>query len=169
MSDTFVTFHGWVGNDVTHRTPNGLSVANFRVASTPRIKRGGEWTDGDTTWYSVSAWRSLADNVRDSVKKGDAVIIHGRLRTESWVREDKQMSTTLAVEATLVGHDLTRGTSEFTRSNRQERNENDAQMTEVIQEMIHRDSDDLTQMDPWGNPKTPVTEQDPFRTGAPAA
>jgi single-strand DNA-binding protein len=75
MSDTYVTFHGWVGNEVTHRDPNGVSVVNFRVASTPRIKRKGEWMDGDTTWYSVSAWRGLAATIRVSVQKGAAVIV----------------------------------------------------------------------------------------------
>jgi single-strand DNA-binding protein len=172
MSDTFVTFHGWVGNEVTHREPNGISVVNLRVASTPRIKRKGEWTDGDTTWYSVNAWRSLADNIRDSVKKGDAVIVHGRLRTETWTREDKQSSNTLVVEASFVGHDLTRGTSSFTKSTRQDRS-NEVDVHDELQELIHRQAEENPQMDPWGNPKETAQEtaqeQDPFRTGAPAA
>ena len=160
MSDTFVTFHGWVGNDVTHRTPNGLSVANFRVGSTPRIKRNGDWMDGDTTWYSVSAWRSLADNIRDSVQKGDAVIVHGRLRTETWKREDGQWSTTFLVEASFVGHDLTRGTSTFVKAARPERNEVD--IHDQIQEMIHRDADDARPLDTWGNPKPLPQTPDPL-------
>lgn len=166
MSDTFVSFHGWVGNDVTHRDPNGVSVANFRVASTPRIKRKGDWMDGDTTWYSVSAWRALADNIRDSVKKGDAVIVHGRLRSESWRREDGQISNTLVVEASFVGHDLTRGTSTFVKSTRPERNEVD--LDEEAQEMIHRESENLTPMDAWGNPRPIAAAADPV-TGADTA
>jgi len=159
MSDTYVTFHGWVGNDVTHREPHGVSVANFRVASTPRIKRKGDWMDGETTWYSVSAWRSLADNVRESVRKGDAVIVHGRLRSETWTREDGQTSTTMVVEASFVGHDMTRGTSEFTRSSRPDRAEGDAH--DELTEMIHRQSDELTQMDTWGNPREQVRSAEP--------
>ena len=54
------------------------------MAVTPRLRRGGDWVDGETTWYTVTAWRALADHVRDSVLKGDAVIVHGRLRTETW-------------------------------------------------------------------------------------
>jgi single-strand DNA-binding protein len=152
MSDTFVTFHGWVGGDVTFRSHQGLSVVNFRVGSTPRIKRQGVWMDGDTAWYSVTAWRGLADNIRDSVRKGDAVIVHGRLRSENWVREDKQVSTTLVVEASFVGHDLSRGMSVFTRSPKPERAEADA--NDEIQEMVHREQEDLTAMDTWGNPIT---------------
>lgn len=150
MSDTFVTFHGWVGGEVTHRTVRDVSVANFRVGSTPRIKRGGEWKDGDTTWYSVSAWRGLADNIRDSVRKGDAVIVHGKLRSESWKREDEQLSTTLVVDASFIGHDLSRGTSSFVRTTRQDRNE--VEEDAEVQEMIHREPDDLTRPDSWGNP-----------------
>lgn len=162
MGDTYVTFQGWVGNDVTHRDVNGVTVANLRVASTPRIKRKGQWMDGDTTWYSVSAWRSLADNIRDSVKKGDAVIVHGRLRSDAWTREDGQVSNTLLVEASFVGHDLTRGTSSFVRSTKQERTETD--MHDELAEMIHSGADDLRQFDSWGNPVPPADHAEEARS-----
>jgi single-strand DNA-binding protein len=113
MNDTIVTFHGWAGSDVRHRTARDVSVATFRVGSTPRLKKDGEWVDGETTWYTVTAWRTLADHVRDSVRKGDPLIVHGRLRTETWEPEEGGSSTTLQVEASLVGHDLTRGISHF--------------------------------------------------------
>jgi single-strand DNA-binding protein len=150
MSDMFVTFHGWVGGEVAYRNPNGISVANFRVACTPRLKRKGDWVDAETTWYSVTAWRTLAENVRDSIRKGDAVIVHGRLRSESWKREDGQLSTGLIVEASFVGHDLARGTSTFTKSARPERADSDVH-TE-IQDMVHRPFDDSVRPDSWGDP-----------------
>ncbi len=156
MGDTYVTFHGWVGNEVTHRDVNGVSVVNLRVASTPRIKRKGQWMDGATTWYSVSAWRALADNIRDSVKKGDAVIVHGRLRSDAWEREDGQISSTLLVEANFVGHDLCRGTSVFLRSTKPERQETDAH--DELAEMIHREADSMVQLDSWGNPVAPPSD-----------
>jgi single-strand DNA-binding protein len=160
MGDTYVTFQGWVGGDVTHRRVNGISVANLRVASTPRLKRKGEWMDGDTTWYSVSAWRALADNVNDSLKKGDAVIVHGRLRSDAWKREDGQISSTLLVEASFVGHDLCRGTSAFTRSTKQDRVETD--IHEELSEMIHREADVNIQLDSSGYP---VGQQQPATRG----
>jgi single-strand DNA-binding protein len=113
MQDTYVTFHGWVGNDVRHRVVRETSIASFRVGVTPRIRKEGEWVDGETAWYSVTAWRSLADHVRRSVRKGDPVIVHGRLRTETWAPEGGAPSTNLLVDATLVGHDLNRGFSHF--------------------------------------------------------
>jgi single-strand DNA-binding protein len=118
MNETFVTFHGWAGSNVRHRTTNDVSVATVRVGVTPRLKKGGEWTDGETTWYSVTAWRTLADHLRDSVRKGDPLIVHGRLRTETWQPEGGGTATTLQVEASLVGHDLTRGISHFIKAQR---------------------------------------------------
>jgi single-strand DNA-binding protein len=167
MGDTYVTFHGWVGSEVTHREVNGMSVANLRVASTPRIKRKGVWMDGATTWYSVSAWRALADNVTESVKKGDAVIVHGRLRSDAWEREDGQISSTLLVEASFVGHDLCRGTSVFMRSTKQERPE--ADVHDELAEIIHREADVTTQLDSWGNPVQPSAGAEQERRDEPAA
>lgn len=166
MADTYVTFHGWVGNDVTHRDVNGVNVANFRVASTPRIKRKGEWRDGGTTWYSVSAWRALADNVNASLKKGDAVVVHGRLRSDAWKRQDGQVSQTLVVDASLVGHDLTRGTSTFLRSTKPERPDHD--LHDELAEMIHREADETPQLDSWGDPvESPIGDPagDPVARG----
>jgi single-strand DNA-binding protein len=164
MGDTYVTLQGWVGNDVTHRKVNGVSVANFRVATTPRLKRKGEWVDGDTTWYSVAAWRGLADNLNDSVRKGDAVIVHGKLRSDAWKREDGQVSTTLTVDASFVGHDLCRGTSAFIRATRQDRSEPD--IHDEVTEMIHQDADVNIKLDSWGNPVPPHTPDSP-PTGVP--
>ncbi len=121
MNDTFVTLRGWVG-DVRFRDLQGIGIANLRVAVTPRVKRRtGEWEDGETTWYSVTAWRTLAEHVRDSVRKGDAVIVHGRLRTETWRPGDGPETTTLQVDAATIGHDLTRGCSQFRKAARKDR------------------------------------------------
>jgi single-strand DNA-binding protein len=121
MNETLVTFHGWAGSDVRHRIARDVSVATVRVAVTPRLRKDGEWVDGETAWYSVTAWRTLADHLRDSVRKGDPVIVHGRLRTETWAPEDGPSSTTMHVEASLVGHDLTRGISHFIKVQRPDR------------------------------------------------
>jgi single-strand DNA-binding protein len=168
MSDTFVTFHGWVGAEVAYREVNGISVANFRVACTPRLKRKGDWIDGETSWYSVTAWRALAENVRDSIRKGDAVIVHGRLRSETWTREDGQSSTRMVVEASFVGHDLARGTSTFTKSTRPERSDGDVHSE--IRDMIHRPIDETVRPDSWGDPigTEPVPDAPVFGPGAAA-
>lgn len=129
MNDTHITFRGWAGSDVRWRKAKDVSVATLRVGSTPRIRRDGEWVDGETTWYTVTAWRTLADNLKDSVRKGEPVIVHGRLRTETWAPEEGAASLTLQVEATLVGHDLSRGLSHYIRPKPADRPEDAAAET----------------------------------------
>ncbi len=150
MNEAFVTFQGWVGNDVVHRETAQGNVANFRVGSTPRIRRrSGEWVDGPTSWFSVACWRALADHVRDSVRKGEPVLVHGRLRTDVWEREDGQSSVTHVVEASYVGHDLTRGTSVFVRAARPERPEAEDD-DQALKELFHSSDGDLPQLDSLG-------------------
>ena len=154
MTDTLVTLRGWVGGDVTFRTPKDISVASFRVGCTPRVKRNGTWEDGETTWYSVTAWRALAENVRDSVHRGEPVIVHGRLRTRLWSPgQGEPDRNVLEVEATLVGHDLSRGTTAFLKRQRSaagEETDLDAEVAEMVAEGLSTD----TQLDAWGNPKS---------------
>lgn len=118
MNETTVTLHGWVGSDVTLRTAGEAVVAGFRVATTPRRwqRRTESWVDGETQWYTVNAWRALGENAAASLRRGDPVVVHGRLQVTTWTNAAGLEVTTCEIEATLVGHDLTRGTSAFTRA-----------------------------------------------------
>jgi single-strand DNA-binding protein len=118
MNETYVTLQGWVGNDVDVRDVGETQCASFRVGSTPRFNRGGTWVDGETSWFTVNCWRGLGRNVAESVHKGDAVVVHGRVKVDVWEREGQPPSVSWIVEATSVGHDLSRGTSYFARSPR---------------------------------------------------
>ncbi|HET6152967.1 MAG TPA: single-stranded DNA-binding protein [Marmoricola sp.] len=118
MNETYVTLQGWVGNDVEVRDVGDTQCASFRVGSTPRFIKNGGWIDGDTSWYTVNCWRSLARNASESIRRGDAVIVHGRVKVDVWQREDQPASVTWIVEATFVGHDLTKGTSTFAKAAR---------------------------------------------------
>ena len=89
MNETYVTLQGWVGTDVEERVlASGVTVASFRLGCTPRYQRDGVWVDGETSWFTVAAWRSLGRNVAESVHQGDAVVVHGRVRTDVWQRDD---------------------------------------------------------------------------------
>ncbi|CAN5588824.1 hypothetical protein BH09ACT4_BH09ACT4_14190 [soil metagenome] len=98
-------------------TGNGLSITSFRLASAQRRydRVQQKWVDGDTNWYTVSTFRQLATNVVSSVQKGQRVVVTGRLRVRDWTTDDKK-GTNVEVDAEAVGHDLTWGTSSFTRS-----------------------------------------------------
>src|SRR3954464_11875070 len=117
MNETFVTLSGWLGSDVSLREAAGGPVAPSRVASTPRRyqRRTDTWEDGDTQWYAVNAWRALAENCDRSLRRGDPRVVHGKLSAHVWTNKAGPEVTTFEVEASFVGHDLNRGTSEFHR------------------------------------------------------
>ncbi len=116
MHEVFVTVTGNVASrPKTALTKTGLSLASFRLASTPRRydRSRGAWADGPTTWFTVTCWRGLADHVSSSVGLGDPIIVHGRLESKDFVREDGSKGSSLELQATSAGHDLNRGTSMF--------------------------------------------------------
>ncbi|MFC7493907.1 MULTISPECIES: single-stranded DNA-binding protein [unclassified Nocardioides] len=120
MSDSTITIRGWLGGDVTTREAAGVPVASFRLACTPRKfnRRTETWSDGQTQWYTVNVWRGLAENCASSLRRGDPVIVHGRLETRTYVNSDRVEVLAFEIDAVHVGHDLSRGTSQFTRAQR---------------------------------------------------
>lgn len=122
---------GHVGGDVEFRN-NTVATASFRLACTPRIRRAGDWTDGETTWLTVTCFRSLAEHTASSVRKGDPIMVIGRLRTQVWTKDGIPQERTV-LEAQTIGHDLTRGTSAFNRAERQQGPEDrESELAEVI-------------------------------------
>ena len=116
MTDTiFLT--GVVATSPRHVTTNeGLSITSFRLASSQRRydKALSKWVDGDTNWFTVSTFRALATNAAGSVVKGDRVVVTGRLRVRDWENTDRS-GTNVEIEADALGHDLSWGTSVYTR------------------------------------------------------
>ena len=103
---------GYAGTEVESRG-NG-TVSAFRLACTPRIKTKNGWSDGNTTWLEVACFRTLAQHVAQSVRKGDPVLVVGKLRTTVWEKPGKTLAG-VGVGADLGAHDLNRGTSIFQR------------------------------------------------------
>ncbi|MFB7939357.1 single-stranded DNA-binding protein [Streptomyces sp. NPDC127049] len=121
MNDTTVTLVGNVATAVEYRDTVAGAVARFRFAVSARRwdRERAVWADGPTSFYTVSAWRSLGANLAASVSVGEPLVVHGRLK----VREDErdgQRKTFVDIDALAVGHDLTRGTSAFRRTTRTE-------------------------------------------------
>jgi len=117
MTDT-ITVTGLVATTPRHLvTSEGLPITSFRLASTQRrYDRGAQkWIDGETNWYTITAFRQLAVNVVGSVNKGQRVVVTGKLRVRDWESGDRA-GTTVEVDADALGHDLAWGTSVFTRS-----------------------------------------------------
>lgn len=117
MSDT-ILIRGFTASDPALSTlPNGVPVVNFRLASTPRWQDAtGTWKEGTTNWYTVKAYRRLAQNIATSIEKGQPLVVSGRQRISRWNREDGTQGTTVEVDALGIGHDLNYGTSTFART-----------------------------------------------------
>jgi single-strand DNA-binding protein len=100
-----------------HTARTQTPVAKVRVGSTPRRldRQTGEWQDGETSYYTVKCWRKLAENVTGSLRKGDMVIVRGKVRIRTWVDDQQRTRTEVEIEADSVGHDLAFGWSHFNR------------------------------------------------------
>ncbi|GAB3805569.1 hypothetical protein GCM10028798_27650 [Humibacter antri] len=117
MPDT-ITAIGHVGTEpLLNIVSNGLAMLTFRLGSTQRkYNRGaGNWENGETNWYTIVAFRRLAENSAKSLVKGDRVVVTGRLRVSHWEKEEKH-GTTVEIVAEGIGHDLAFGTSSFAKT-----------------------------------------------------
>jgi single-strand DNA-binding protein len=120
MNDIITTVIGNAVTDVSLRvTSTGASVASFRIASNSRRfdKSTNSWIDQEPSYLSITAWSQLAENVALSVHKGQPLVVTGKLKVRQWQDADKS-GTNVEIDATAIGHDLNRGTSEFTKVKR---------------------------------------------------
>jgi single-strand DNA-binding protein len=121
MGDVQLTVSGWVGSDPEFHNGQaaGGDRVTFRLGSTPRFfdRAQGGYRERETVWLGVKAWRDLAHNVAASVHVGDPVVVVGRLRTQVYTVEGEERRYQ-ELEASSVGHDLTKGTSMFRRTHR---------------------------------------------------
>ena len=91
-------------------TESGYPMARFRLVCRPRKfdSTTGTMTEFDPSFVTVQCWRQLAENVSASVRKGDPVVVTGRLRVREWEQEGRSRIS-VEIDAQSVGHDLNRG------------------------------------------------------------
>jgi single-strand DNA-binding protein len=96
---------------------NDIPKLTMRVAWTTRRRdaASGQWVDANTSFVWVTCWRRLADNLATCLRKGDPVVLRGRLDVRSFVGRDGQRRTSVEVDANTLGHDLNRGVAGFRR------------------------------------------------------
>jgi single-strand DNA-binding protein len=115
-----VTLAGYVASEPNYRTINDKTpIASMRIAWTQRYidRESGEWRDGNTSFATVNCWRKLAGNVASSIRKGQAVVVAGRLQVrEGEAREGGGRRIFVEIEADSIGHDLSRGVTHFQRT-----------------------------------------------------
>jgi single-strand DNA-binding protein len=119
LNDAHVSLTGYVATQPVTRTVNsGATNTSMRVAWTPRRQDRvtGEWADGNTSYVTVICWRKLATHAAMSLRKGDPVVVRGRLSIRSYEDKNGLSRTAVEVEASTVGHDLSRGVAMFSRT-----------------------------------------------------
>ena len=119
--DTVITVVGNLTADPELRfTPSGAAVANFTVASTPRTfdKNANEWKDGEALFLRCSVWRQAAENVAESLHRGTAVIVQGRLKQRSYETKEGEKRTVYELDVDEVGPSLKFATAKVTKASR---------------------------------------------------
>jgi len=117
--ETVITVVGNLTADPELRyTQNGLAVANFTIASTPRTfdRQANEWKDGEALFLRASVWREFAEHVAGSLTKGSRVIAQGRLKQRSYETKEGEKRTSIELEIDEIGPSLRYATAQITRT-----------------------------------------------------
>ncbi len=118
-NDTYVTLTGLVATEPEGKEKDGVALLSFRLVATPSRydQENKVWVDGHSTWVTVDCWRRLALNARTSLRKGDRIVVHGRMRTREWEQDGVRRSG-VSETADALGPDLNFGISVFERRSR---------------------------------------------------
>ena len=100
--------------------PSGAAVANFTVASTPRMfdRQTNEWKDGEALFLRCAIWREAAENVAESLTRGSRVIVQGRLKQRSFETREGEKRTVVEVEVDEIGPSLRYATAKVNKASR---------------------------------------------------
>ena len=119
--DTVITVIGNLTADPELRfTPSGAAVANFTVASTPRMfdRQTNEWKDGEALFLRCNIWREAAENVAESLTRGSRVIVSGRLKQRSFETREGEKRTVVELEVDEIGPSLKYATAKVNKASR---------------------------------------------------
>jgi single-strand DNA-binding protein len=121
MMRTTVTFEGNLADDPQVRfTPSSKQVTEITVLVNQRRQNSeGEWVDGEPTRHLVRAFKTLAENIAESLATGDRVFVHGTVTTETWTdKQTGEKRTAQRVLAEIVRPNLRWATARITKTTR---------------------------------------------------
>jgi len=119
INEAQVFLAGYVATEPTFRTTSrGKPEAQMRVGYTPRRqdRDTGEWADGPSSFVSVKCWDRLASNVAVCLRKGEPVVVMGRMYVRPYEAKDGTQRLSVDVYASSIGYDLSRGVARFSRT-----------------------------------------------------
>jgi single-strand DNA-binding protein len=119
LNGATVTLKGYVATEPVYRTINDTTPKVYmRVGWSSRYQDRvtGEWRDGDSSFATVSCWRRLASNVAPSLRKGEAIVVTGRLTVREFDDKEGRHRVIVDIDADAIGHDLSRGVTHFQRT-----------------------------------------------------
>ncbi len=97
-------------------TQSGAALAGFTVAVSHRSKHDGEWQDVNDGFFRCTAWRSVAENAAQTLKKGMRIFVAGKLNQRSWQDNDGNQRQTVEIQVTHVGPGLQFATAEVEKA-----------------------------------------------------
>jgi single-strand DNA-binding protein len=151
VSETEITVRGRLGtNPELQRTAGKKPWLRLRVATNRRVRSGDAWVDGPTSWYDVKMWGDFAENVAESVRKGDAVIVQGELLIDEYTNTSNVTLRTAVIHANAFGPDLRSATARVTRVNR----------IDPAQAAGERPADETVPVDPSATDPTAIARRD---------
>ncbi len=168
--ETVITVVGNLTSDPELRyTQNGLAVANFTIASTPRNfdRASNDWKDGEALFLRASVWREFAEHVAGSLTKGSRVIATGRLKQRSYETKEGEKRTSIELEVDEIGPSLRYATAQVTRaaSSREGGNGGGGAPRgggQVTEEPWAASAPDSSGGDVWNTPGSNYSDETPF-------
>jgi single-strand DNA-binding protein len=156
-----VTIVGNLADDPELRyTQGGVAVVSVRVGSTPRTlnRSTNEWVDGETVWVRCTAWREAAENIAQSLTKGNRVVVTGRLKAPSaYQTAQGEARASLELEIDEIGPSLRYATASVTRRARE-----GAGAVESPWGQAQAPAATNKGADAWANPAAPAVDEAPF-------
>lgn len=102
-------------------TSSGQAVATFGLAVNRRWqnRQTNEWEE-QVSFFDVTCWQQMAENVAESITKGTRVLVTGRLDQRSWETQDGDKRSKVEIVADEVAPSLRYATAQVSRNERRE-------------------------------------------------
>jgi len=117
MSDNTITVVGNITKEPELKfLGSGNAAVKFSIAVNKRKKgKDGEYEDS-TSFFDVQAYGTLAENLANSVTKGNRIVVTGEIEQRSWEDKDGNKRSTVEITASEAGPSLRWATAEVTRT-----------------------------------------------------